>query len=100
MNSIETSSPTINILTSIHKQKSIAEMVYKNLPIRQKLNPKINISYITEAIKEKHLIYQPFWIAKLLVIASRKPFKPKTIPHMVFVDGISSYRGILTCTLY
>src|SRR5699024_10637574 len=40
------------------------------------------------------LIYHPFWIAKTLVIADRKPFPPKKSPNMIFIDGVSFYRGL------
>lgn len=36
------------------------------------------------------------WVAKMLVIAERKPFPPRVTPNMGFVDAVSGYRGLFT----
>jgi len=76
------------------QKQSLTEHVYKSLPWRLKLNRHVNREHIRENLTVKQVIYHPFWIAKTLVIADRKPFPPKKSPNMVFIDGVSYYRGL------
>lgn len=87
---------TITLLGTNHlvNKQSLIEYVYKSLPLRLKLNRKVNREHIQEHLTVHGLIYHPFWVAKTLVIADRKPFPPKKSPNMIFIDGVSHYRGL------
>lgn len=76
------------------EEQSLSKHVYKALPWRLKFNRHINREHIRANLVIKHVIYHPFWIAKTLVIADRKPFSPKKSPNMIFIDGVSYYRGL------
>lgn len=41
------------------------------------------------------LLLHPLWVARAEVIADRPPFSPLVRPRLVFVDGVSEYRGLL-----
>lgn len=41
------------------------------------------------------LLLHPIWVARVEVIADRPPFAPLVRPRLVFVDGVSEYRGLL-----
>lgn len=101
MSVLEMRKININVITN-KKDQSIAvpKMIYRNLSLRERLNRKIDIDYISKNIVEKKFYYHPFWVAKLLVIAERKPFSPKVTPQMVFIDAITGYRGILSSVPY
>ncbi|WP_138418637.1 hypothetical protein [Aquibacillus sediminis] len=91
----------VNLITSKkEKYLPLAKLIYKNLPLRDRLKGKINVEYIEKGITEETCYYHPFWTAQLLVIASRKPFASKVSPQMVFVEGMTGYRGILTDVPY
>lgn len=42
-----------------------------------------------------HLLLHPLWVARVEVIADRPPFAPLVRPRLIFVDGVSEYRGLL-----
>ncbi|MBP2004845.1 hypothetical protein [Halobacillus andaensis] len=58
------------------------------------MNRSIDADYIKNHITSTKRVYHPMWVAKLLVIADRKPFPPRKKPNMVFVDAVSGYRGL------
>ncbi|MGC5585922.1 hypothetical protein [Ornithinimicrobium sp. W1665] len=41
------------------------------------------------------LLLHPIWVARVEVIADRPPFAPLVRRRLVFVDGVSEYRGLL-----
>lgn len=77
----------------ISDEKLIKGM-YKSLKWSVRLRRLINEKELKQSITNKQLIYHPLWVAKLIVIADRKPFNPKKTPMMAFVDGVSGYRGL------
>lgn len=88
-------------ITLLGSNKLISEdklylYMYKALKWSQKMNKEINSTFLKNHITDKELFYHPLWIAKTLVIAARRPFPPKKIPKMIFVDAISGYRGMLS----
>lgn len=88
-------------ITLLGSNKLISEdklylYMYKALKWSQKMNKEINSTFLKNHITDKELFYHPLWIAKTLVIAGRRPFPPKKIPKMIFVDAISGYRGMLS----
>lgn len=88
-------------ITLLGSNKLISEdklylYMYKALKWSQKMNKEINSTFLKNHITDKELFYHPLWIAKNLVIATRRPFPPKKIPKMIFVDAISGYRGMLS----
>ncbi|MEC5424795.1 hypothetical protein QGM71_15015 [Virgibacillus sp. C22-A2] len=78
------------------QEENLCKYMYKTLNWSMKVKKGINTDFLKRNIHSKELIYHPIWLAKLLVIADRKPFKPKKIPMMCFVDAVSGYRGLLT----
>ncbi|RNF39008.1 hypothetical protein [Planococcus salinus] len=76
--------------------EELALYIYKSLSLSAKLSRKITKESVKAAIRSQELMYHPMWIAKLLVIADRRPFKPKMTPMMCFVDAISGYRGLMS----
>lgn len=78
------------------KKQSLAKYVYQSLPWHLKFRRNIDEKHIANHLTVHHLIYHPFWVAKTLVIADRKPFPPKKSPNMIFVDAVSYYRGLFT----
>ncbi|TRM12111.1 hypothetical protein FH966_10680 [Lentibacillus cibarius] len=68
--------------------------VYKSLKLSTKLKKNISVERIKTDTYRKELIFHPMWLAKLLVIADRKPFPPKQVPMICFVDAVSGYRGL------
>lgn len=75
-------------------KKSLAKYVHQSLPLRLKFNRQMNKEHIAKHLCIHDMIYHPFWIAKTLVIAERKPFPPKKSPNMIFIDAVSYYRGL------
>lgn len=41
------------------------------------------------------LLLNPIWVARVEVVADRPPFAPLVRPRLIFVDGVSEYRGLL-----
>ncbi|SIS45543.1 hypothetical protein [Salimicrobium salexigens] len=78
------------------EENEIAGWVYKNLKPVLKMNRSLNTETVQKGIKQLEKLYYPLWAIKILVIAERKPFPPKITPNMIFVDGISGYRGVFT----
>ncbi|GAA0428053.1 hypothetical protein GCM10008983_00370 [Lentibacillus halophilus] len=68
--------------------------VYKSLRMSTKLKNGITVERLRSNIFHTELIFHPMWLAKLLVIADRKPFPSKEIPMIGFVDAVSGYRGL------
>lgn len=88
-------------ITILGHPKQISEdqlnrYIFKSLGIMTKVKNKVNQHFLEQHVKRKELLYHPMWLAKILVIADRKPFPPKKIPKMCFIDAISGYRGLLT----
>ena len=77
-------------------EEQLCRYMYKSLKLWTKWKREINESYLREHIKQIKLVYHPMWVAKLLLLADRKPFPPKKIPRMCFVDAVSGYRGLLS----
>ncbi|MFG6146897.1 hypothetical protein [Halobacillus sp. B23F22_1] len=75
-------------------ESELPNVIYKNLGIQMKMNRSISADYIKNHIARTKRVYHPMWVAKLLVIADRKPFPPRKKPNMVFVDAVSGYRGL------
>lgn len=42
-----------------------------------------------------HLLLHPMWVARVEVVADRPPFAPVVRRRLIFVDGVSEYRGLL-----
>ncbi len=76
------------------QEEDLPKSIYKMLGVQAKMNRTIDTHYIKQHIKEAKRFYHPLWVAKLLVIADRKPFPPRKKPNMVFVDAVSGYRGL------
>lgn len=96
---MENSHRKIKIITGEGKQvtsNDLVKLILRNLSWRQKLNPKVTNDMVAGSISSRKIHYQPFWIAKVLVFASRHPFPPKTAPYVVFVDAVSGYRGLMS----
>ncbi|MBC5638314.1 hypothetical protein H8S33_16150 [Ornithinibacillus sp. BX22] len=72
------------------------QYIYKSLGLGQKFNKSITIKHLIDYTTEKKLIYHPFYIAKTIVIAERPPFPPRRTPNLIFVDGVSGYRGVFS----
>lgn len=72
------------------------QSIYKSLGLGHKFNKSITIKHLIDSTAEKKLIYHPFYIAKTVVIAERPPFPPKRTPNLIFVDGVSGYRGVFS----
>ncbi|MFS0671578.1 hypothetical protein [Ornithinibacillus sp. 179-J 7C1 HS] len=81
---------------NIINEAEIYSFIYKSLGIGYKLNKNINENYLRDFTSEKTLIYHPFYIAKTVVLAERPPFPPKKTPNLIFVDGVSGYRGVFS----
>lgn len=77
-------------------EEALTKAVSKNLGFKLRLNQKINTAYIEKHTAEKMLIYHPYWIVKTLVVAARSPFPPKKLPQVIFVDGVSGYKGVFS----
>lgn len=75
-------------------EKDVPSHIYRNLKPSLKWNRQLNVNVIEEGMRKIEKIYHPMWIVKMLVIADRKPFPPKTKPNMAFVDAVSGYRGL------
>jgi hypothetical protein len=80
----------------VFTQEELSRLMFKSLGVAAKVKREVNKMYLKEHIKTVEKQYHPMWVAKLLVIAERKPFPPKKIPRMCFIDGVSGYRGLLT----
>lgn len=77
-------------------EEQLIRFMYKSLNLWTKWKKGINEKHLREHIKQVELVYHPMWVAKLLLLADRKPFPPKKIPRMCFVDAVSGYRGLLS----
>ncbi|WP_181348009.1 hypothetical protein [Thalassobacillus sp. CUG 92003] len=75
-------------------EKDLPGHMYKSLKPSLKWKPQVNQELLGQGMIKRQKVYHPMWIVKLLVIAERKPFPPRTRPNMVFVDAISGYRGL------
>ncbi|WP_173918209.1 hypothetical protein [Halobacillus sp. Marseille-Q1614] len=75
-------------------ENEVPKIIYKNLGVQLKMNRHIDAAYLKDHITNTKRLYHPMWVAKLLVIADRKPFPPRKKPNMVFVDAVSGYRGL------
>lgn len=71
-------------------------IIKKSLGIRGKFKPGMDESAIAEDIHAAEVVYHPMWIVQNTVVATRRPFKPKRIPNIIFVDAVSGYRGLLS----
>lgn len=78
------------------EEEDLYKYIYKALPRLLRMKKTVNIEYIKEYAKQKQLIYHPIWLVKNLVISERKPFPSKKTPNMIFIDGISGYRGLIS----
>ncbi|SES64286.1 hypothetical protein SAMN05216389_101215 [Oceanobacillus limi] len=98
MNIVEKKNVTIQRIGAgeIVSEAEVYQSVYKNLGLRYKLNRAIDEKHVRDFMTERKLIYHPFWVAKTLVIAERPPFPAKKIPNVIFVDGVSGYRGVFS----
>lgn len=74
--------------------------IKKSLGIKGKFNPGVSERAIKDDIHTAEVIYHPMWIVQNTVVATRRPFKPKRIPHIIFVDAVSGYRGLLSTVPY
>src|SRR5690625_2736810 len=81
--------------TALIGEAELYKFVQKALPIKFRMNKSIDETVLKQSDKAE-LIYHPFWLAKTLVIAERPPFQPKKLPNMIFVDGVSGYRGVFS----
>ncbi|MFC3419547.1 hypothetical protein ACFOLA_08680 [Salinicoccus hispanicus] len=70
--------------------------IRKAAGVMQKFSTVRNEEAIRQSIESRHLIHHPMWIIKNTVVATRRPFKPKRIPNMIFIDAVSGYRGLLS----
>ncbi|MUV37034.1 hypothetical protein JNUCC1_00840 [Lentibacillus sp. JNUCC-1] len=70
--------------------------MYKSLKWTDRLKKEMTSDFIKKHTCKRELIYHPIWLIKTLVIADRKPFPPKKMPKMIFVDAVSGYRGLIT----
>ncbi|MFC7321656.1 hypothetical protein [Halobacillus campisalis] len=77
-------------------EADLPKTIYKNVGVQQKMNRSIDADYIKKHMTSVKRVYHPMWIAKLLVIADRKPFPPRKKPNMAFVDAVSGYRGLFS----
>ncbi|MUK90375.1 hypothetical protein GMD78_18615 [Ornithinibacillus sp. L9] len=76
--------------------QEIYKYVYKGMPFQAKFSRRVDEAFLREHTLDKRLIYHPFWVAKVLVIAERPPFPPRKLPNVIFVDGVSGYRGVFS----
>ncbi len=81
--------------TALIGEAELYKFVQKALPIKFRMNKSLDETVLKQSGKAE-LIYHPFWLAKTLVIAERPPFQPKKLPNMIFVDGVSGYRGVFS----
>ena len=70
--------------------------IRKSFGMKGKLISGMSEDAIEDGIHSAELIYHPMWIVRNTVVATRRPFKPKRIPNMIFVDAVSGYRGLLS----
>jgi|SRR5699024_946467 len=77
-------------------REQVYDSMFKSLKWSTRVKKEINSDFLKKNTKQKELIYHPLWLAKLLVIADRKPFPPKKTPMIAFIDSISGYRGLLS----
>lgn len=82
--------------TSLISEEELYKYLHKSMRLRSKMNKEINLNYLKQHTIQRELIYHPFWIAKVLVIAERSPFPSKKTPNVIFVDAISGYRGLFS----
>ncbi|TVT28265.1 hypothetical protein FO441_07590 [Salinicoccus cyprini] len=71
-------------------------LIRKASGMMKKFNMSMDENTIRQRIESSRLIHHPMWIIKNTVVATRRPFKPKRIPNMIFVDAVSGYRGLLS----
>lgn len=89
---------TVTVLgkDTLIQEGNLYSFMYKSLEWRTKMNKNIDVNFLKMHTISTELFYYPMWIAKILLIAERKPFPAKKIPNMIFVDAISGYRGLFS----
>lgn len=62
---------------------------------RKWLKRKVTMNELEQRIVSKKKIYHPMWVAKMLVIAERKPFPPRITPNMALSMPFQGTGGCL-----
>jgi hypothetical protein len=74
----------------------LPDFIRKSFGMKGKLISGMSEDAIKDGIHTAELIYHPMWIVRNTVVATRRPFKPKRIPNIIFVDAVSGYRGLFS----
>src|SRR5699024_4853490 len=82
------------------EKKITGEGLYKAanqaMGCKTSVNRKVGIRYIQDNLVGETVIYHRIWLVESVIVAARPPFRPKTIPRIIFVDGVSGYRGVFS----